>query len=402
MNTPTIDATGLDPLRTAEVLENMIERLKASAAWGDQAQTGSSKLLGQLLAIPAEEIGLCYEALQQLYDMMSPTGAEGVHLDNQVQLMGLTRDGLTYSNVTCTLTGTIAATLTAGHRARVPDGPIWTLLADATYDGGGTVDATFQAVTAGEITADAATITEIVDADPDWTGVTNAGAATPGEDIETDAALQVRRFNDITRAGRCTDRATRAGLQDLSIVVAAIVISNRTMATVDGVPAKSFEAVVWPSTVVASELEEIAEALWTHLPTAGYSHGNDETATITDYFGKTQTVRWSWASEIVIHWDITVTLDTEADTPYPADGDQMVEDAILAYGATLSVGRDVLPATATGWITSPQSTCYVPGVKSMVMLLKAGGAPGPGDTVPISISDREASTHAAGNIAVTS
>jgi hypothetical protein len=397
---PSFDGTGLIVLRTAEVRDNIAEFIQGSSEWGPEAQVGSDKALGQLIDAPAEQIGLIYELVQALYDAWNPSGAEGVHLDNLLQLLGLVRQAASPSTVTLDLTGVASSTvpgIPTGRRCRVPDGPIFYFLGDVTFDGSGDAQVTGYSVDDGEIEALANTITEIVDAHANWSTVNNPTDAEEGQETESDAEARLRRTVDLTRAGRSTDRALRAQLQSIDGVEAAIVISNRTLVTVDGLPGKQFECVIWPNTLTVAQQEEVATAIWQQTPNGIQSYGS-QAAVVTDNQGVVQAIFWSWATPIDIYWDITVTKNTE----YPATGDDLVKQAVLDYGNSLSVGDDVLPIGAIDRIVQGEgdTTPGVPGVQDLVV--KVGTAPSPSGTTPITISQREISDHDSTRITVTS
>jgi len=396
-NTPVIDATGCTSLRTAEWRENMVDDIEASSEFGSDAQTGSDKLLGQLLDIHAARLGELSEYGQAIYDAGDPDSAEGVLLDNRGATVGVAREPATYSSVTVTLGGTAATVIDTTKRMRVPGSAYyWTLTADATIGYGGTVDATAKCTTTGPVEAAAGALTEIVDSVTGWDTVTNAADATVGEDVETDAAYRLRIEESLSAGGTSTDHALRVALEALADVTDASVISNRTMATDgDGIPAKSFLAVLWPATGL--DEEAVAEVIWDHCPTGIYSHGVDKEASVVDSQGYTQMVRWSYATAVEIYWEITVTKNAD----YPADGDTLVSDAVVAYGATLSVGDDVLPMGAVTMILdSTQNDYYVPGIDHLVV--EVGLTASPTGTVPVAIAATEISAHDAARITVTS
>ena len=75
------------------------------------------------------------------------------------------------------------------------------------------------------------------------------------------------------------------------------------------------------------------------------------------------------------------------DSDYPIDGDDLIEDAITAYFATVRVGADVNPAPIEGAITAGENR--VPGIVTRQVRMKVGGAPGGGDLGPIASAINE-------------
>ena len=396
MTTPNLGPDGLTVDRTAEVREKIVAALEASSQFGPKTQTGADKKLGQLIDPFADQVGLVYELLQAVYDSWDPDAAEGVQLDNLCRLVGVTRQPATASVVTLTLGGSPFTPVPGGSEARVPGGVTFALDTGVLIGAGGSVDAAATATETGALEAAADSVTEVVSVVSGWDTVTNAADATIGDEVETDSALRARREQSLSAAGTATDQAIRAALEDLADVTAARVISNRTLVTdSNGTPGKAFLTVLWPASGL--DIEAIAIVLWENLPSGIYSHGVDVIANVTDSQGQTQTVRASYATPRDVYWEVDVT----AGAGYPEDGDDLVADAVLAYGQTLSVGDDVLPKGATLAVCdTTQNPTYVPGVDHLVV--KVGFATSPTGTVPLDVADTEISQHALGRIVVNS
>lgn len=381
---PIVDATGVKALTTAEIRQNIVDALAAASEWGPGAQTDSDKALGQILDIYADQLGLVYEAAQELYDQWDKDAAEGVFLDNLMALLGLTRDSARRTRVRLDLTGTPLATLAAGRQARIPNGPTFEIPDAVTFDAGGAAGGVeAESVDVGAIEAPANSVTAIVTADADWLTVNNPDQGDTGRPIEEDTDYSDRSAFGASRQGRSTDFALQAALDDDSQIDAATVISNRELEPVDGIPGKAFEAVVWPDYTGSGFEAQIAETVWQHTPDGIKSHG-DRSAIVTDSQGEDQLVKWSYATVIEIYWAIVVETDPESPIAYPPNGNDLVTDAVVTYGASLSVGGDVLPDFAIKQVLKD-----VPGIRNLTVTLKAGSAPGPTDVAPISVSLRE-------------
>jgi hypothetical protein len=345
----------------------MVEAILASSQFGADAQVGSDKVLGQILDVAADPIGQCYETIQSLYDGFDPDGAIGTLLENIAGLTGLTRQVATYSTATLTLGGTPGTVIAAGKRSRVPDGGIFALNEDATIGVGGTVDAAATCTTAGAVEAAAGSITEIVDAVSGWTSVTNAAEATEGDPIETDTALRTRRESTFSAGGSCIPMSLAAALERLDFVTSANVISNDTSATVDGVPAHSFRTVIYPTITDADDLETIAQTIWLHKPAGIESYGTDKSATVTNAYDYSYTVKWDWATTLTMHANIAITVGSD----YPATGDALVKAAIEAWGDALGLAGD---AHNAGLIAAVMAA--VPGIQvfTTAQVKEAAGA----------------------------
>jgi hypothetical protein len=389
---PSLDATGLHVLRTADVLLNLQEAVLASSEYGPATPVGEDSLVGQIIAPVSHEIGMTYELIQSAYDASDRDTAEGVVLDSIAAGMGLTREPASYSTVPLTLTGTPATVIAAGKRARVNSGGIFALDHETTIPGGGSIAADATCTSTGAVEASAGSVETIVDAVAGWTGVTNAAAAELGAPEETDPALRLRMRTSGSTGGRCTVPSLYAALLALEYVDQVVVLTNRTDVTdAEGLPPHSFRALIWPSGLTTAQEEEIAAIVWDHLPAGIYPSGTEE-CHVTNAEGVSDTVRFSYAGAVYLWWGITATLDTDAVAePYPTDGDDLIEAAVLAYGATLTVGKDVLPAVCAAYILGGYRDSDgvqqpgVPGIRTMVVEVQVGEDPS-GHTDPLTIT----------------
>lgn len=390
--TPSLSAAGLTVLRVEDVRERLVAAIQASPEWGPDTPVGPESPIGQIIDAQATEIGAAWELLQAVYDSQVPDAAEGVCLDNIASITLLRREDETYSTVTLTLSGVAATVIAAGKRVRVADGPIFALDDDATIGGGGTVTGVLATCTeAGANEASAGSVVVIVDAVTGWTGVTNPADAVSGQDIETDELLRERREESLSLSGSSTDPAIRARLAALDCVDAAVVISNRSTVTDSyGHEPHSMGIYLWPDGGGADD-EEIADAIYGQCgPPAGIKMMGTETATVTDDQGYETTVAWYYASEYVVDWQITIT--TEDD--YPAGGDDLIKAAVVAYGATLSVGDDVLPDACEAAIWGA-----VAGLRTCTASVREHGTM-VWYTTPITIAMNQIATTAIGNVTV--
>lgn len=390
--------TGFDTKRTEDVRQDMVDDIHASSEFGADAQTGAETPLGQVLDPNADRMGELWELAQAVYDAFDLDAAEGVQLDNLGSINGVERQPATATTVTLTIGGADSTDIPQGTRYRVPGGAIFATDELANTGGGGTVDVSATATETGPQEAAAGSVTEIVDAVVGIDSVTNAADAVPGSDIESDSAYRLRIQEEQDAGGNSTDQAIQSEIVALDAVTAAKVISNRTLVTDgNGTPGKSFLTVVWPNTLTTAQEQHVAEILWNNLPTGIYSHGTDVIATVTDSQGKSEIVRFDYATQVNIWWEIDIT----ATGDYPSNGDDLVEDAVLAYGQALLVGDDVEPVKALRLIVDPtDNSYYVPGVSHVV--IRVGKTVSPSGTVPVAIADTEISSHASARITVTS
>jgi uncharacterized phage protein gp47/JayE len=208
---------------------------------------------------------------------------------------------------------------------------------DATIGGAGTVSIPIQGVTTGALQAPSGTIDTIVTPIAGWDSVTNSLDITEGEDVESDLELRTRREESLQVTGAAVDLAIRSAIREIPGVDQALVISNRTSATVDGIPPHAFETVVHPDLGDPDFSETIAETIF-RLQPAGIQAFGSSTFTVTDSEGFQQTVGFSFATEITMWVECNLTVDAN----FPANGSDQVAEVLLAEGNSLSVGDDVL------------------------------------------------------------
>jgi uncharacterized phage protein gp47/JayE len=164
--------------------------------------------------------------------------------------------------------------------------------------------------------------------------INNNIAGVTGRETETDAEFRQRRRESTTTAGGGTDEAIRTRiLQDVDSVSACTVISNRTLATVDGRPPKSFEAIV-----TGGDDDEVALKIWNTQPSGIESYGNT-TVIVKDSQGNNQTIKFSRPTDKYIHLDIEIEINSEED--FPVNGVNDIKDALVTYGNSLGAGDDV-------------------------------------------------------------
>uniref|UniRef100_A0A6M3M4Q6 Putative baseplate protein n=1 Tax=viral metagenome TaxID=1070528 RepID=A0A6M3M4Q6_9ZZZZ len=300
---------------------------------------------GIFAVILSERVADIDELVQAVYDAMDVNNATGVQLDTLCALVGVERDGATYSTVTLRFTGTSGAPVPAGTlcegggadgRAR------WLTTVDDVIGTILTVDIEARAEETGATDAGAGTITTIVTPVSGVTAVTNPAVAVEGEARETDAALRIKRAASLQVAGAGSTGAIRAAILALDFVISASVIDNDQAfaQVIQGklLPANCSNAMIWPNTLGVTQQQEIIEAIYTKLTAGVQPYGTDVTGTATGGDGFEHTVAFDWATTITAAVDCTLILDSGY---VLADVDQALEDLITAYFDQLTVGEAV-------------------------------------------------------------
>ena len=216
--------------------------------------------------------------------------------------------------------------------------------------------------------------------------VVNPADATPGSNVESDLEYRVRQEASLQQTGAGVDYAIRAALLDIDTVDQAFVYSNRTDATVDGIPPHAFECVIWPD--VGDDVE-IASAIFLKQPAGIQAYGTT-VLTVTDSQGEDQLVGFSYASALSMYVKATITTDAS----YPADGDDQVAAALLAEGNSLSVGDDVKIWKFLAALDS------IPGIVTVSVAIET--SPSPTSTSNIAIARGQIATFDSSRVEVVS
>ena len=131
--------------------------------------------------------------------------------------------------------------------------------------------------------------------------------------------------------------------------------SQPTYTVSGGRPPKSFEAVV-----EGGSDADVALKIWQLKPAGIQTFGNTHVV-ITDSQGNPQGIDFTRATPVYIWVQVTLTLNPQE--TFPANGQELVSEAILAYGNTLGIGIDVI-------IQRVQAVCFsVPGIASATVQL---------------------------------
>lgn len=193
----------------------------------------------------------------------------------------------------------------------------------------------FTAVETGYQTCEIGELDTIASAISGWNAVYNYAAGEPGEDLESDESLRVRRAAAArVRKSRATDPAIEAALLDVRGVSSALVKSNRGFATdSDGIPGKSFN-----SLVIGGNDNEIAQCIYENQPSGIQSYGNTS-VNITDSHGIEQQISFSRPTPVYLWVKVTYSLYSEEEFT----GEQSIKDALVEWAEKeYTLGKDII------------------------------------------------------------
>jgi uncharacterized phage protein gp47/JayE len=375
-----VDATGFTPKSLEEILEDIESEQLANIA--ADLDISPDQPIGQINGIFAKKLAELWEALATCYGGFNRGAAEGVLLDAIGLLTGTPRLDATKSQVNATVNLNASTTLPVGSIANVTDQPTnrWLLRTAVTSTTAGNYAAIFDAEVTGPQVANSGTLEQITVPVIGWNSVTNAEDADLGTNIESDAAYRIRQQEELSAPGACTVDAIRADVLQVDGVIECKVFENTSLVTDgDGLPGKSFEVVLYDGSVPDADDDEVAQAIWDSKPSGIEAYGSSS-GTAVDSEGVEHTVEFSRATGVNVYLFYTLDVDP---LKYPVDGDDQVEAAAIAKGATaLGMGDDVIALVFRAQALS------VAGVND-VTAFTLGTAPSPVGTANLSITSRQ-------------
>jgi uncharacterized phage protein gp47/JayE len=415
-------------------------------AYGASVNTSDKSTIGKLIRIILERVAELWELGQANYSAMDPDAAFGAALRALGAITGTLPVAASPSTVTLTATGTPLTSITIGSRASVTStgaefeaieagviatatawaistgyvagdrvrnasriylcttagtsagagGPTTTASAitDNTVvwrylgEGTGYVDFDAECTEDGPTIATAGDITTIETPISGWSSVINILDADLGSAEETDEDFRIRRELELSRAGSSTADAIRADVLSVEGVTSCTVFVNDTDVTDgDGLTPHSIEVMVQ-----GGDGPDIAEAIFNSVAAGIQLVGNALDETIIDSAGVAHLIEYSRPTEVPIYVDIFVTKDAAT---YPADGDDQIKDAIVAWGDSRGTGVDVRASALSA------QAFQVTGVLD-VTAVEIGLASNPTLSTTLPITTRQLAVYDTSRITVTS
>lgn len=287
---------------------------------------------GQMLAVFAAAINDANQALVSTYNAFSPAKAVGAGLSSVVKINGLARQSASRSTVVLTLVGQVGTIITNGI---VGDNQglstQWALPASVTIPISGEINVTATCTSDGAVSAASATLTEILTPTRGWQTVNNIAAATPGDEVETDAELRRRQAASTSLPAETVLSAIYASVVNLSGIARAAIYENDTNATdSNGLPEHSISLVV-----EGGDVNEIANAI-ALKKTPGTATYGTTSVDVVDPAGVPNTINF-FELELV---EIDVVVNVTALTGYVSTTTDLIKEAIAEFLNSLDVGED--------------------------------------------------------------
>jgi len=219
----------------------------------------------------------------------------------------------------------------------------------------GWIDAEAQAIEPGPTEATAYSVNSINTPLSGWDFAVNLAEGVTGRNVESDTDARRRRADELIIAEGGTLEALKNQLRGLDGVTYVSGTENRTDATVDGLPPHSMQL-----TVVGGADQDIWDCIGTYKGT-GIETVGTEVGSFTDPEGEVFAVAFNRVTEVPVHLIVNITKTASL---WPSDGAQLVKDALVAYGATLTHGSDLLNFALVGTVF----LAAIPGVLTVEVL----------------------------------
>lgn len=303
--------------------------------YGQDVYLAADSMDGQWLAIVAKAFYDTAVLGASIYNSFSPLTAQGAGLARVVKINGLRKRVPTFSTVTLTVVGSAGTVINNGI-ATDNLNQQWLLQSVVTIPGPGTIDVTATAQFVGFITADANTITNIFTPTRGWQTVNNAGAATPGAPVETDAQLRQRQSISTSLPAQTVFDATLGAVANLTGVTKVQGYENFTDGTVSGLAPHSICVVT-----VGGADTDIAQAIVDQKTPGTDPVGNHGPITAMDARGIPLSIYFSYA----ITATIAATVTGVANTGWSTDYVPLIKAAVAAAINALPIGAEIFYTT---------------------------------------------------------
>lgn len=331
-----------------------------------------------------------WQISEDSFNATDPDKAVGIALSNLVKINRITRLEDTSTQVVLVCTGTAGVPVAAGQLVS-NDGSLQVkTLTSFTFDGVGNATVFADLTQIGAIPVGAGVLTTIDTPVTGWDTVTNPSSGIEGRLREDDGPLRIRRAKSTAAASQNIIEALIGAVGNVVGVTNLIVLENdNDPVDGNGVPGHKFEVIVSGGADL-----DVGDAIWTNKPTGIGSNGSSSVI-IPDSQGLPHTINFTRPTDKDIF--VIVTLNKRLD--YPADGDDLMKQAIVDYsngllvpGRSFSVGEDVIYSE----LYTPINT--VDGHD--IVDLRIGFAAAPTGTINLPIAIREVSLFTVANISV--
>jgi len=301
-----------------------------NAAFGGRLNQALETPQGQLASSLAAIIGDKDAQFLALANGVDPAYASGRMQDAIGRIYFLSRMPAEPTTAQATCTGLPGVVIPTGALAAAQDGTLFECSEGGVIGASGTVVLPFAATVTGPIACPAGSLSIVYQAIPGWDLISNAADAVVGNDVESRAAFEQRRFASVSVNAQATVQSIQAAVLNVPNVLDAYTTENSTGSPVvsDGVtiPAHSMYCCV-----AGGDPQAVAQAIWSKKP-PGCGMAGNHTETVYDQnsgYGA-PLPSYSITFQIAASQTFVVGVSLRNNPSVPGNVQQLVANAVLA------------------------------------------------------------------------
>lgn len=200
--------------------------------FGDNMVFGAETPQGQITSLLALMASDFENQIVDVGRSLDIDQARSQQLDDLTSLMSVFRLPAQNSSVEATIGGAEGTVVPSGSKASLLSGEVFSLRDDVYIDDTLTVKGLFISDVAGSINVPSDSLTTITTPIIGWDTVTNENAGTIGGELETDAELTRRYYNELYIASQSLMNSIISGVQSIPEVTTASGVENDTPAPI--------------------------------------------------------------------------------------------------------------------------------------------------------------------------
>jgi uncharacterized phage protein gp47/JayE len=294
----TVDQNGISAPSYAAILASLQAQMQQ--IFGEDIDIDDDTQDGQMITIFAQAMNDANTMAIATYNNFSPATSQGAGLSSMVKINGLQRLIPTNSTVDVEIVGVAGTTITNGI-VQDPAGNNWNLPASVVVPTGGSIVVTATCQAEGAIALGTGQSLTIYTPTRGWQTATTTAAATPGNPVETDAALRQRQSVSTELPAESIIGSIIGAIANLTGVEQYKIYENDTGATNSlGLPGHSIAVVV-----LGGDSGQIAQTI-EQKKTPGTATYGTTTEIVEDPIGLPVTINFFRPSDVTI--DVTVNI----------------------------------------------------------------------------------------------
>jgi len=333
-------------------------KAEINGAFDNELNMDDSTPQGQIAVSQTAAIGNANDSFVFLSQQFDPAYNSGRYQDAIARIYFLSRQGAEPTAVICTCVGLPGVLIPAGSFAVDEANNLYQSTSDATIGAGGTISVTFQNTIPGPTPCPAGTLNTIYQSINGWDTIVNPGDGVLGNNTETRAEFEARRFASVAKNSIGQLSAIRANVLEIPGVLDCYVTENvnNTTTSVGGLTLAPKSMLV---VVVGGDDDLIAQTIWRKKsPGCGYN-GNTSVVVLDDNVGyQPPFPAYEVSFERPTSLTILFKVNIQANPTIPANAVDLIQQAIISAfagedgGTRAVVGAEIFAARYYGAVTS--------------------------------------------------